>query len=242
MRNRLPRFATASELYQLVTTGATLTSPNPDLKPDNDLSAEFRVKRRFAHASAEVALFRDDVHDAIISQFLPLVAGSSTLYSATSNVDHVQARGVELALGSNDLLTRGFDFSGSVTYLDAKTLALSGQASATATPGSAIGKRLPNIPDWRASFTTTYRPVERLALSLGGRYSGQVFTTLDNTDVNPNVYRGFSDWFVADAKITYRVTDNWSSSLGVDNLLDRKYFFFHPFPQRTVVANLTFGF
>jgi len=38
------------------------------------------------------------------------------------------------------------------------------------------------------------------------------------------------------------VNENWSTSLGVDNLLDRKYFLFHPFPQRTFLASLKYGF
>ncbi|MDB4917935.1 MAG: TonB-dependent receptor [Gemmatimonadetes bacterium] len=236
------RFATAAELYQLVTTGTTFTAPNANLTPDNVLAAEVRVERRFEHGMAQVSLFQDDVHDAIISQFLPLVAGSATLYSVISNVDHVRSRGVELSLGGNDLFVQGLEMSGSVTYLDAKTLALTGQASATAAPGSSIGKRLPNIPDWRANFVTTYRPADRLALSLAGRYSGTVYTTLDNADVNPNTYQGFSAWFVADAHVNYRFTQNWSSSAGVDNLLDRKYFYFHPFPQRTFVGNVKFNF
>ena len=60
----------------------------------------------------QVALFQDDVHDAIISQFLPLVPGSTTLYSYLSNVDHVRARGVEVVLGSNNLFVRGLELSG----------------------------------------------------------------------------------------------------------------------------------
>jgi iron complex outermembrane receptor protein len=236
------RFATASELYQLVSTGATFTAPNPNLKPDNDVSAELRLERKFDHASATLALFQDDIHDAIISQFLPLVPGSTQLYSYTSNVDHVRARGAELVVNSNDLLFRGFELGGSVTYVDARTLAISGQASATAQPGSSIGKRLPNIPDFRANFVATYRPDDRWAWTLAGRYSGNVYTTLDNSDVNPNVYQGFSAWFVADAKANFRVDRHWNASLGVDNLLDRKYFFFHPFPQRTFVGSVKYSF
>ncbi|MDB4873866.1 MAG: TonB-dependent receptor [Gemmatimonadetes bacterium] len=236
------RFATASELYQLVSTGTTFTSPNPNLKPDNVLAAELAVERTFARSRAKVALFQDDVHDAIISQFLPLVPGSPALFSYVSNVDHVRARGVEAVLESNDVFVRGLDFSSSVTYVNARTLALSGQASATAPAGSAVGKRLPNIPDWRANFLTTYRPVERLALTLAGRYSGKVYTTLDNADINPNTYQGFSAWFVADAHVNYRVDNHWSTSVGADNLLNRKYFFFHPFPQRTFVASLKYAF
>ncbi|MDB4900100.1 MAG: TonB-dependent receptor [Gemmatimonadetes bacterium] len=231
------RFATASELYQLVSTGATFTSPDPNLKPDDVLASELRVARRFERGVAQLALFQDDVHDAIIAQFLPLVAGSPTLYSYLSNVDHVRARGVELMLGGSDVLVSRLDLSASATYLDARTLALSGRASATAPAGSAVGKLLPNIPRWRATAQGSYRPVERLALSLTGRYSGKMFTTLDNADVHPNTYQGFEEWFVMDARAHYQIDRRWSASLGVDNLLDRKYFLFHPFPQRTLVAS-----
>jgi iron complex outermembrane receptor protein len=234
------RFPTASELYQLVSTGTTFTSPSPDLKPDNVLASEVRIEGRIGNVRTQLSLFQDDVHDAIISQFLPLVPGSPTLYSYVSNVGHVRARGVELVVGSNDLFLSGLALSGSVTYLDAKTLALSGAASAGAAPGAAVGKQLPNIPDWRANFVGTYRPTDRLALTLAGRYSGTIYSTLDNADVNPNTYQGFSDWLVADTHASYRLGEHWSVSGGIDNLFNRKYFLFHPFPQRTFVADLRF--
>ena len=94
---------------------------------------------------------------------------------------------------------------------------------------------------WRATFLTTYHPDTRVAFSLAGRYSGKMFTTLDNTDVNPNTYQGFSEWFVMDARANYRIDRHWGASVGVDNLLDRKYFLFHPFPQRTVVAGVKYS-
>jgi iron complex outermembrane receptor protein len=234
------RFATPAELYQLVTTGATFTSPNPDLKPDDDLAAELRVQRFFSQGTVQVSLFQDDVHDAIISQFKPLVENSSALFNYLSNVDHVRARGVELAMGGSDLLLRGIDLSANATYVDARTLALSGRASASAPAGSAVGKFLPNIPEWRAAFSGTYRPNRPLALTLGGRYSSKMYTTLDNADVRFNTYQAFDGWFVMDARATYAMSDRWSGSLGVDNLLNRKYFLFHPFPQRTLVASARF--
>ncbi|MBC7367812.1 MAG: TonB-dependent receptor, partial [Undibacterium sp.] len=236
------RFATASELYQLVTTGTTFTSPNPNLKPDDVTAAELKIERTFANSRIRLSFFEDDIHDAIIAQFNPLVPGSPTLYSYASNVDHVRARGVELALESRDVLIRGLEFAGSVTYLDAKTLALSGRASATAGADAAIGKKLPNIPDWRATVTATYRPDQRWAFTLAGRYSDKLWTTLDNTDVNPNTWQGFAPFFVADARINARLNPHWNASLGVDNFLNRKYFLFHPFPQRTAVATLKYAF
>jgi iron complex outermembrane receptor protein len=236
------RFATAAELYQLVSTGTTFTSPDPNLKPDNDLAAELRVRGLFGWGMGQIAVFQDDVHDAIISQFLPLVTGSPTLYSYLANVDHVRARGVEGSAQAVDIFTPGLELAASATYLDARTLALSGRASATAPAGSAVGKFLPNIPRWRANFAAIYRPRDRWAMTLAGRYSSKMYTTLDNADVNPNTYQGFSEWFVADGRVNYQLDQHWSASLGADNLFNRKYFLFHPFPQRTFVGSLKLGF
>jgi iron complex outermembrane receptor protein len=233
------RFATAAELYQLVTTGVTFTSPDPNLRPDNVLATELRAERTFGRGNkVQISLFQDDVRDAIISQFKPLVPGSNTFYSYVSNVEKVRARGVEVVLSERDLIIPGLELSGSATYLDARTLAISGRASATAPAEAALGKRLPNIPDWRATVVATYRPTARLALTAGGRYSGALPTTLDNADVNPNVFQGFSAWFVADAHASYRATKHLTATLGADNLLNRTYFLFHPFPQRTFSTSL----
>ena len=68
-----------------------------------------------------------------------------------------------------------------------------------------------------------------------------MFTTLDNADVNPNTYQGFAAWFVADARANFRFDNHWSAGLGVDNVLNRKYFLFHPFPQRTFVGSLKYA-
>jgi iron complex outermembrane receptor protein len=239
---RAYRFATPAELYQLVTTGTTFTSPNPDLKPDAVVATELKIERRLPAGRVRLSLFQDDIHDAIISQFNPLVAGSPTLYSYLSNVDHVRARGVELVVQHNHVWITGLEVQGSVTYLDARTLALSGRASATAPASAALDKKLPNIPDWRGTVQLSYRPGERWTFSAAGRYSAKMFTTLDNADVNPNTYQGFAAWFVADVRVHVHLSRRWSASLGIDNLLDREYFLFHPFPQRTFVTEAKFSF
>lgn len=236
------RYATAAELYQLVTTGTTFTSPDPDLKPDDVLATELKIERKLDNGCIRLSLFQDEIHDAIISQFGPLVAGRATLFSYLQNIDHVRARGVELVLEQNHLFLRGLGFSGSITCLDAKTLAMSGRASATAAPGAGVGKQLPNIPPWRANFVATYRAGDRWSFTAAGRYSGKLWTTLDNTDTNPNTWQGFAPWFVADVRAHFRATRNWSASLGVDNFLNRKYFIFHPFPQRTFVTDVKYAF
>ncbi len=34
---------------------------------------------------------------------------------------------------------------------------------------------------------------------------------------------------------------HWNASIGVDNLLNRTYFYFHPFPMRTFVGRLKYS-
>jgi iron complex outermembrane receptor protein len=232
------RFATAAELYQLVSTGATFTSPNPNLKPDDVLATELKLERALALGRVRLSLFQDDVHDAIIAQFQPLAAGSTQLFSFASNVDHVRARGAELVFEHHHVFIRGLALNASATYVDARTLATKGQGQF----GSAIGRRLPNIPDWRTSLVLTYRPDQRWTFTLAGRYSGMLTTTLDAADTNPNTWQGFAAWFVADARIVHRFSRHWTASVGADNLLNRRYFLFHPFPQRTVFTHLKYDF
>ena len=222
--------------------GTTFTSPNPNLKPDNVTSTELRVERKFERARMQLSLFQDDVHDAIISQFNTL-GGSTQLYSFVSNVDHVRARGAELAFGTNDILLRGLALSGNVTAVDPKTLAMSGRASATAARRCA--RSASSCRTSRSGAPRPRRCTARPSASPSrsrGRYSSKLYTTLDNADVRYNTYQGFSEWFVMDTKANYQVNQNWNASFGVDNLLDRKYFLFHPFPHRTFIAGLKYGF
>ena len=67
-------------------------------------------------------------------------------------------------------------------------------------------------------------------------------TTLDTAGTNPNTSQGFAAWFVADVHVHRRINGHWSASIGADNLLNRRYFLFHPFPQRTFFAQVKYGF
>ena len=45
-----------------------------------------------------------------------------------------------------------------------------------------------------------------------------------------------------DAHARYKLNDHLAVGAGVDNLNDRKYFLFHPFPQRTVLVDLKYTY
>lgn len=226
------RFPTVTELYQAITTGPTITTPNPNLRPERALSEELALQHGDGERYVRLSLFDESITDALLTQTAPLVPGSSTLYSYVQNVDRVHTRGVELAMVERDLLPR-FDLSGSVTLIDPRI-------RADAAFPAAIGKRPPQEPLRRATIVATWRPAEPVALTAAARYSSRSFGTIDNSDPVGNTYQGFGSYVVVDLRANFRVTPHWQMALGVDNVGDRRYFLFHAFPQRTVSAELSY--
>jgi iron complex outermembrane recepter protein len=231
------RFPTVGELYQLVSTGTTFSSPNPNLKPERDRSGELAIEHMIDDGFVRLSLFQENTRDALISQTstLPNYAVPVTY---TMNVGEVRDRGIELVAQRDNVLIEGLELSGSMTFVDSTTLADDSFVSAAGT--TAVGKQVPYVPRWRATAVATYQPTEAWAFTLAGRYSGKQFSTLDNTDNTPDVFGGFDKFLVFDAHVNYQITTQLSTSLGVDNLTNEKYFLYHPFPQRTYVASIKY--
>ena len=227
------RFPTVTELYQAVTVGALLQTPNPNLRPERALSSELSVERRWDKGNVRVALFDERIRDALLSQTAVLPSGASA--SFVQNVDRTHATGVELVADRRDVLVRGLELSGWITYVDART-------DRDAAFPAAIGKALPQLPHWRGAVVATYSPTPKWDATLAARYSDRSFATIDNSDPRANTYQGFGGYFVADAHVRYRVTPHLAAGLGIDNLGARSYFLFHPFTQRTVVGDLKYSY
>ncbi|MEN6628985.1 MAG: TonB-dependent receptor, partial [Sulfuricella sp.] len=222
------RFPTVAEMFQTITVGAIKTN-DPNLKPEQVVSGELTAERALANGLWRVSFFQEDKQDALISQV------DTANISSVQNVDKIRTRGIETALQRSDLWIRGFDLSGSITYANSKIL------EDIRHPGY-VGKNQPRIPDWRATVVGTYHASDRLSYSLATRYSGRQYNLLDNSDVNSLTYGGVSAFLVADAKVVYKVAKQWSASLGVDNIGDYKAYVAHPYPQRTVFANMKFDY
>jgi iron complex outermembrane recepter protein len=227
------RFPTVTELYQNATAAGVVVFPNPNLSPERALATELAVERRFVDGKVRLSLFEDDTRNALISQN-GVVAGTVTPTAFVTNVDKVRNRGVELAWQKSDVFIRRVEWFGSVTFADPRILSDPTFVSATGT--TATGKRIPNVPVWRSTFGATYSPTDNWSWTLAGRYQGKTYSTLDNTDTVPNVFQAFDPFLVFDTRVQYKLGERGSIALGVDNLTNEKYHLFHPFPQRTYVA------
>jgi iron complex outermembrane receptor protein len=230
------RYPTVQELYQNVTVGSTITVANPFLKPEQDFTGELNIERHWSDGRVRLTLFRERTNNAIISQTNAINATQTA--TTFSNVDAVRMQGAELSADKDNVFVQGLQLFGSVTYVDSRILAdasWAGKDPLTGVPTTAVGKRVPFVPDWRAKFGVTYRPNDSWAYTVAARYSGKQYSTLDNTDSVSHVYGAFDNFFVVDLKIHYNATKNFAFDFGIDNLFNEQYFLFHPFPGRTFV-------
>ena len=227
------RFPTVTELYQQLANGANILVNNPDLKPEEVLSAELTAERRFAKGLIRLSAFNEHKYDALLSQTNVSTAGTSTSY--VQNVDHIRTYGLEAATEWQDVLISGLDIHANATWTDAKVLQ-------DAAAPSYVGKNAPRIPKQLYKAVATYHVNNDFTLSIGARYSGRQYINLDNSDVNPDTYKAASQFFLMDVKANYKLADRWLASVGVDNLTNYRAYVSHPLPQRTLYAQIKFDY
>jgi iron complex outermembrane receptor protein len=228
---RAVRMPTVSELYQGgINAAGTLINNDPNLKPEKSWTGELTAERKLETGLLRLTAFGERTHDALYSQTNVLVTPN---VSNVQNVDRIDTKGLEMAYAASDVALRGLDLNASLTWTDSKI------ERNDKFPAS-VDKWQPRIPQWRATGQATWRVDDRLAATLAARYSGRQYSTLDNSDPNGFAYQGASKYFTTDLRLTYRIDRQWTAAVGIDNLNNYKYWNFHPYPQRTWVAELKF--
>lgn len=229
------RFPTVAELFQGSISGNTLVNNNPVLKPERSLARELTAEKGFmfggSSGSVRVSLFEDDIRDTILSQTNTLVFPNVT---NIQNIDRVRTRGVELSASATDVGVSGFDLGGNIAFTRSIIV------ENTNNPIT-VGKNWVRIPRVRANLIATWR-AEQWTTSAAMRHAGREYANLDNSDINPDVYGGTSSYTVFDLKTRYAINRQIDVSFGVDNLLNRKYYVFHPYPGRTLFGELHANF
>jgi iron complex outermembrane receptor protein len=233
---RAVRMPTVNELYGATSTTSSQFVNEPDLAPERSWTGELSAEHDFEKSRGRLTFFAEDTRDAIYAQTVFDDAANKNI-SRVQNIGRIATTGLEAALASQDWLADGLDLSGSLTWADSR---IRGNAGFVAIPGDTIGKRQPNIPRWRATALASWRFATDWTGSVGARYSGRQYRTLNNADVNGDAYMGVSRFFVVDVRATWKFAPRWTAALGVDNLNDCRYWNFHPYPQRTTSAELKY--
>jgi iron complex outermembrane receptor protein len=224
---RAVRMPTVGELYQGSINGNSIVNTDPNLKPEKSWTSELSAEHTTYNGTLRATLFFERTRDALYSQALTATA------STVQNVDAIRTNGLELSWQAADLGIKGLDLNSSATFTDSII-------TANANFPASVGKQQPRVPKWRATTVASYKQNDRLSYTVAARYSGVQYGQLDNSDTNGFSYLGFSKFFVVDARVRIKLDKQWSAALGIDNLNNYKYWAFHPYTQRTLVAELKF--
>jgi iron complex outermembrane receptor protein len=209
---------------------------DPNLRPEKSWTTELSVEKDLGNGLLRLTVFNEDVTDSLYSQ---TISGSTPATTSVQNVDAINTKGIELAYQGVDVIQKGLDVSGSITYADSRIVA---NSSYVATPGDTIGRYQPRVPVWRATVLANYRFDDQLSASLGVRYSGDQYSTLNNADVNGFAYTAASRYLVVDVRTRYRIDKHLVAAFGIDNLSNEEYWNYHPYPKRTYLAELKYDF
>ncbi len=224
---RAYRMPTVTELFQTEKIGAVTRISDPNLNPEKILATDLTAEHAIQGGNLRLSLFDQRTDNFLTSQLNLL-----TNVNRVQNIGRTRITGAEAVYEATDVLMRGLDFNGSLTYSDSEILSDPGNPAI-------VGKRVPRIPDWRASAFATYHFDEHWTSSLGVLYSGLQFGNLDNSDANHNDTGSLSKYTTVDVKLGYRFSKLIRASFGIDNLTNENYFIGpHPFPQRTYQAEL----
>lgn len=225
------RFPNVEELYNGTITSASVTQSDPDLKPETSDAIELSAERTWASQRLRVSLFHDEVKDAILRQTDISVTPTVT---RVSNVDRVKTTGIEFAWQAQDLFITGFSVEATAAFTHAKV-------TANARDPRSVGKWWLRVPRERATVQASYQWHDDWRFSAGYRHEGRAYNDVYNDDVHPDVYGGVSSVNQMDLRGSYKLSKQLELALGINNVLDARAYQSHPYPGRTLFAELRFN-
>lgn len=234
------RFPNVEELYNGTVTATSVTLSDPDLEAETSDAIELSAEQEWDRQHLRVSLFHDDVKDAILRQSTsdPAVCkttatGAST-YTCVQNVDRVETTGLEVVWSAEDLGLKGFGLEVSGAYT------LKSEVTENRHDPAMVGQWWLRVPRTRATVQASWRPDDRWLLAAGYRHQGRAYNDTYNLDTNPDVYGGVSRVDQLDLRASVKLQRQLELALGANNVTDQRAYQSHPYPGRTLFAELRF--
>lgn len=233
------RFPNVEELYNGTVTSTSVTLSDPNLQPETSDAVELSAEQTWDTQRLRVSLFHDDVKNAILRQTTTdalacqTTGTSATNYSCVRNVDRVKTSGIEFAWQAQDLFIRGLSLDASLALTHSKI-------KANQQDPASVGQWWLRVPKERATVQASYQLNADWRFSAGFRHEGRAYNDVYNADINPNVYGGVSSVNQLDLRGSYQLTKQLELALGLNNALDARAYQSHPYPGRTLFAELRF--
>ena len=171
---------------------------NEDLRPETSVSLQVGEELRFGKRfSIHTNLFYNQVKNLI--ETTEVETNSSNRLFTYKNFDKVSSHGVEL--GSKTKVTEKVNLKVNYTY--------------SKTENETTGLILVNRPFYSGNVILAYSPTEALQLLGSWKYTGDKYTSDDNTESAP----GFA---ITSLKLNYQVNKNLGIYAGLNNVFDLK--------------------
>lgn len=228
------------DMVQTWTYGNKLYLANSKLSPEENIYYDISCEHRFKNIKLKGAYFNNKIDNLIgtrdftqdeVQNYNTQHGTNYTAIQIKDNISEAKISGFELEARSkiNKDLTAFVNY----TTLDSKV-------TAHKTKPEIVGKKIPYTPEEKWSFGIDYKKDELIA-TLRGNYTGDCFTTDDNSDIKNGVFGGYDSYTIWDAKISYDFAGT-IVSLTVDNIFDKKYYEYYPNPGRLVGLHIERSF
>jgi iron complex outermembrane receptor protein len=209
-------------------------SPSPDLGPITNQSWEVGTEWEFLEKRIRVkaTYFENDFEDMIVNK-----TTTTTLADGTQLIDNVRINSEEATVDGIEAAVEAilpFNLKGGLFYTHNWSEYTKTQAD------SKLGWEVAETPTDMWSVWIGYFG-DRLDASLSYRYCDSRFDD-EYAPYADNAYKGDDEYYIMDAKITFRPYENVAVSLAVDNLLDEEYAEFYYGPGRFVLGTLKFSY
>jgi len=227
------RFPIVEELFSQYAAYNAVAVSNPGLAPENGLHHNLMLQRELDGGYVRVNFFTETIKDVIESQSTVLDGGTSL--RTFLPVDKIRTDGIEFIANADDLFIDKLDVRFNLVYTNSKILK-------NAPDPGIEGNVYPRMPDWRGNVLATYRLSNNWDIGANLQYASDSFGRIDNTDREDQVYSAQDGYTRIGLKSTYRMDNGFSVGLGIDNLTDEISYVAHPWPGRTIFANVSYDF
>lgn len=227
------RFPIVEELFSQYQAYNSVSVANPGLNPENGLHQNLMIQRDIPGGSVRVNLFTETIKDVIESQSESVPGGLSV--RTFIPLDETETHGAEFILNANQFLVSNLDLRFNMVYTDSEIVRNEPDPSIE-------GNVYPRLPQWRGNLLATYHINNRWDAGLNYQYASDSFGRTDNTDREDEVYGAQDGFSRVGLKSTYRFDQGIALGLGIDNLTNETSFVAHPWPGRTVYANVSYDF
>lgn len=227
LRGSVSKGFRSPNLYEMLrswtSAGAAPTTylPNANLRPETLWTYELSATQYFWKRRIKVgaAVFHTDFWNYISSVYI------ASHVKQQQNIGRLEVNGLELEgqFKPWDFLT----LWGNVTFNDSRIREYSLDPTLN-------GNHLSGVPLTQANLGAdiTWREFKA---SIAGNYAGRIYARDDNTDVE-NVYGGYTQRWLWDAKLTYSPTKYTDVSFAVQNIFDQQYYSYYAGSPRTYMV------